>query len=140
MSEVVESAAMGPPETVARWHEIVAGRDRTALRALLADDCVFRSPAVHAPQAGAERAFAYLAAALEVLGPSIAYHREWYRRDSAVLEFTASLDGLDVHGVDIIGWDADGRVTSFEVMVRPMKALARLVELMGAALSRGSAS
>ncbi|HET9074206.1 MAG TPA: nuclear transport factor 2 family protein, partial [Solirubrobacteraceae bacterium] len=115
---VGEPAAMGPPETVARWHEIVVSRDRSALRALLAPEAVFRSPAVHAPQEGAERAYAYLAAALEVLGPSLTYHREWYRPGGAVLEFTAELDGLDVHGVDIIGWNAEGQITSFEVMVR----------------------
>jgi hypothetical protein len=61
--------------------------------------------------------------------------REWYGADSAVLEFRAELDGLSVHGVDMLTWRADGRLTDFTVMVRPFKGLQKLVELMAAELS-----
>ena len=36
---------------------------------------------------------AYLAAALVVLGPTLSYQDEWWDEESAVLEFTAELDG-----------------------------------------------
>jgi hypothetical protein len=77
---------------------------------------------------------AYLSAALVVLGPTLTYVREWYAEDSAALEFRAELDGLTVHGVDMLTWGPDGRLVDFTVMVRPFRGLQRLMELMGAQL------
>ncbi len=58
------------------------------------------------------------------------------RRASAVLEFTAELDGLSVHGIDMLRWGADGRLVEFTVMVRPFKGLTALMEQMAAELTR----
>lgn len=122
-----------------RWHEIVRTKDTRLLEPLLADDVVFRSPAVHTPQEGRALVTAYLSAALAVLGPGLEYRREWREASSAVLEFTTQIDGIDVHGVDVIEWDDDLRITDFTVMVRPLKGLHTLVERMGAELARASA-
>jgi SnoaL-like domain len=127
---------MPPPVTA--WHRIAGSRDASLLPELLADDIVFRSPAVHTPQAGRARATAYLSAALVVLGPSLRYRREWYGEDSAVLEFEAELDGLSVHGVDMLQWNADGRLVDFTVMVRPMRGLQQLITHMGQQLAAQS--
>jgi len=127
------------PAPIQAWHAIVVDRDLEALRALLADDVTFRSPAVHTPQEGPERTFAYLAAALVVLGPGLTYHREWYRDDSAVLEFSTVVDGKDVHGADFISWNAEGRITDFTVMARPLRGLEALIAAMGAELQKGQA-
>ncbi|MFC7493477.1 MULTISPECIES: nuclear transport factor 2 family protein [unclassified Nocardioides] len=123
------------PAAVAAWHGIAEARDPAGLSGLLADDVVFRSPAVHSPQEGKALTTAYLSAAIVVLGPTLTYVREWYAEDSAVLEFTAELDGLTVHGVDMLTWGPDGRLTDFTVMVRPFKGLQKLVELMAAQLA-----
>ena len=77
------------PAPVAAWHAIAAARDPAGLAELLADDVVFRSPAVHSPQEGKELTTAYLFAAVVVLGPSLVYRRQWYGDTSAVLEFEA---------------------------------------------------
>ena len=69
---------METPRTVQAWHALADTRDPAGLDALLHEDCVFRSPAVHAPQVGKELTTAYLSAALVVLGPTLAYQREWY--------------------------------------------------------------
>lgn len=127
---------MTVPAPVAAWHALAEARDPSRLEGLLADDCVFRSPAVHTPQEGKALTTAYLSAAITVLGPTLTYVREWYAADSAVLEFTAELDGLTVHGVDMLTWGPDGRLTDFTVMVRPFKGLQKLVELMAAELTR----
>lgn len=118
------------------WHRIAADRDPTGLTDLIADDAVFCSPAVHTPQEGKALTIAYLTAAIHVLGPSLTYHRTWHGEDSAVLEFTAELDGKQVHGVDVIGWNDDGRIDSFTVMVRPLKGLHVVIEHMAAELGR----
>jgi hypothetical protein len=125
-----------PPPAIAAWHRLAAAKDPALLDALLADDCVFRSPAVHTPQEGKEVTTQYLSAALVVLGPTLTYRREWYAEDSAVLQFEAQLDGLTVDGIDMITWGEDGRITEFAVMVRPVKALHKLMELMAAELFR----
>jgi hypothetical protein len=127
---------MTRPAPVAVWHAVAASRDPAGLADLLADDVVFRSPAVHTPQEGKPLTTAYLSAAIVVLGPTLSYVREWYAEDSAVLEFRADLDGITVHGIDMMTWGPDGRLTNFTVMVRPFKGLQKLVELMAAELTR----
>jgi SnoaL-like domain len=122
------------PEPLSRWHQIVAEQDSTRLDGLLADDCVFRSPAVHTPQEGKALTTSYLSAALVVLGPTLVYQHEWFDAGSAVLEFTAELDGLQVHGIDMLRWGSDGRVTEFTVMVRPFQGLTHLMTEMAAQL------
>ena len=125
---------METPRTVQAWHALADTRDPAGLDALLHEDCVFRSPAVHAPQEGKELTTAYLSAALVVLGPTLTYRREWYAEDSAVLQFTADLDGVVVEGVDMMTWAEDGRITEFTVLVRPVKGLHTLMEKMAAQL------
>ncbi|MGY2702855.1 nuclear transport factor 2 family protein [Nocardioides sp. HB32] len=127
---------MTRPAPLLAWHSVASSRDPAGLDALLADDVVFRSPAVHTPQEGRALTTAYLSAAITVLGPTLIYVREWYAADSAVLEFTASLDGRTVHGVDMLTWRPDGRLTDFTVMVRPFTGLQKLMELMAAELTR----
>ena len=61
---------------------------------------------------------------------------QWFDARSAVLEFTAKLDGLYVNGVDIIHWNDEDKIASFKVMVRPLKAINLLHRLMGEELTR----
>jgi hypothetical protein len=118
------------PPAVKAWHAVVESGDPAPLDGLLADDVVFRSPAVFAPQPGKELTVRYLRSAMAVLGPSLRYIGEWYGPSSAVLEFEAELDGLYLHGVDMLRWNDDDRLVSFTVMVRPMRSLTKLVEHM----------
>ena len=120
------------PEVVKAWHAIVESGDRdpALLDGLLADDVVFRSPAVFAPQPGKDLTKLYLRSALAVLGPSLRYVSEWCDQSSAVMEFEADLDGIYVHGVDMLRWNDDGQLVSFTVMVRPLRGLQKLIELM----------
>lgn len=124
------------PAPLAAWHRVVESRDAAGLDALLADDAVFRSPAVHTPQEGKALTTSYLAAAMVVLGPTLRYVDEWYADDSAVLEFETEVGGLTVHGVDMLRWGADGRITSFTVMLRPFKALQAVIDAMFTELTR----
>jgi hypothetical protein len=119
-----------PPLAVRRWHAVVESGDLALLDDLLAEDVAFRSPAVFRPQEGKALTTMYLAGALKVLGPTLRYVGEWHAPDSAVLEFEADLEGVFVQGVDLMRWNADGRLTSFTVMVRPLRGLEKLIELM----------
>jgi hypothetical protein len=75
---------------------------------------------------------AYLAAAMQVLGnASFRYVNEWHGASSSVLEFESTCEGILINGIDMISWNADGQITRFKVMVRPLKAVNKLHELMG---------
>ncbi|MBB5704798.1 hypothetical protein FHR21_000123 [Sphingopyxis panaciterrulae] len=122
---------------LAAWHAyMAAGGDPQALRALLAEDAVFHSPVVHTPQEGRDKVFAYLHAASHVLGgDSFRYLREIVDGDQACLEFVCELDGIQINGVDIIRWDANGKIEDFKVMVRPLKAINKVWEKMATMLA-----
>jgi hypothetical protein len=124
-----------PPAALRSWHAVAESQDLALLDPLLADEVEFRSPAVFAPQQGKALTARYLSAALVVLGPSLRYVGEWYDDHSAVLEFEAELDGVYVQGVDMLRWNGDGRLVSFTVMVRPLRGLEKLIELMAAQLA-----
>ena len=55
----------------------------------------------------------------------------------AVLEFQTEVGGLQVHGVDMLRWGDDGLLTSFTVMIRPVRGLEAVIAAMGAELTRG---
>jgi len=123
---------------IERWHDYVERGDPALLDALIAEECVFQSPAVHSPQEGKAITLKYLRAAMVVLNnPAFRYLDQWVLADKAVLEFETELDGLIVNGVDMIWWNEAGRITRFKVMVRPMKALHALVGRMAEELMRG---
>ena len=125
------------PAALRSWHAVVESRDVSLLDGLLADDVVFRSPAVFRPQEGKALTTLYLTGAVTVLGPTLRYVAQWHDDSSAVLEFEADLDGVYVQGVDLLRWNGDGKLTSFTVMVRPMRGLQKLVELMARELGVG---
>lgn len=129
------------PTPIEQWHQIVKSRELAALKALLADDVVFESPVVHTPQAGKAITTQYLQAAMHVLGnDSFRYLNQWYGPSSAVLEFQSTCEGIVINGVDMISWNAAGQITHFKVMVRPLKAVNKLHELMGRLLLGGGSS
>jgi hypothetical protein len=124
------------PQAIERWREIAKSREAAGLEKLLADDVVFVSPVVHTPQRGKAITLKYLRAAILVLGgDGFHYVGEWFGESSAVLEFVTTIDGLEINGVDIIGWDSEGRIDRFKVMVRPLKAIDALHRAMGARLA-----
>lgn len=118
------------PLAVRSWHGVAKSGDLALLDDLLADDVVFRSPAVFAPQPGKALTTRYLSSALVVLGPSLRYVSEWHDATSAVLEFEAEIEGSYVQGVDMLRWNGEDKLVSFTVMVRPIRGLQKLIELM----------
>lgn len=119
-----------------RWHDIIESGDPSGLPAIIAEDAVFRSPAVHTPQEGRDLVTAYLAGAMKVLGPDFRYDDEWVRERDAVLLFASTVDGLQVQGIDLIRWDDDGQIADFTVMIRPFKALQAVMGRMLEELTR----
>ena len=123
--------------TIAAWHKILETKDAAGLDNILADNVVFHSPIVHTPQVGKPITTLYLTAALFVFAnESFKYVREVISGNNAVLEFSTVLEGITVNGVDMITWGADGRITEFKVMVRPLKAINLIHRMMGEMLQK----
>ena len=126
--------------TVALWHEISRGREMDRLEEVLAENCVFMSPVVHTPQKGRELTRAYLTAAFDVFNDSFRYVKEVVTPEHAVLEFVCDLDGIVINGVDIMTFDAAGKIVEFKVMVRPLKAVNLLHAKMKAMLEHSQSN
>ena len=123
--------------TIATWHKILNTKDAAGLDNILADNVVFHSPIVHTPQEGKPITTLYLTAALYVFNnDSFKYLREVISNNNAVLEFSTVIEGITVNGVDMITWGADGRITEFKVMVRPLKAINLIHRMMGEMLQK----
>jgi hypothetical protein len=120
------------------WHRLVRTQDPSGLNALLAEDAVFHSPVVHAPQRGRKLTAMYLSAALHVFfNPTFRYVREIVGASDAMLEFETEIDGILVNGVDIIRWNDAGQIVDFKVMLRPLKAINLIHQKMAAMLQVG---
>ncbi|OHU97493.1 nuclear transport factor 2 family protein [Mycobacterium talmoniae] len=125
------------PPVMQRWIELVESGRMDHVAELLAEDPVFYSPAVFTPQRGRETVLAYLAAAGKVFADTdFRYVGQWYTDRSAVLEFTATVDGIYVNGIDMVHWDDDGKIVAVKVMLRPFKALQAIMPKMAALLPK----
>lgn len=115
-----------------RWYDFVESHDEKALSDMLADDCVFHSPVLHTPQEGKALTYMYLAAAGKVLTGegNFTYVGEWLSDDGAVIEFNTVIDDIKIDGIDMITWNDEGKISDFKVMLRPMKAMEKVRDMM----------
>ena len=124
-----------PPPIAAslrEWHRMLDAGDLAALPALLHPDVVFRSPAAFKPYEGAPTVALILRTVFGVFS-GFTYERQFASADGldVVLEFRARVGDKELKGVDLIRFDAEGRITDFEVMIRPASGLKALAEEMG---------
>jgi len=119
-------------QSLAHWHAMIAKKDMAELVGLLHPKAVFRSPVAHTPYPSAPVVQLFLAAASQVFDDFV-YHRELAGADglSVMLEFSAKVNGKALKGIDLIQFDAEGRIVDFEVMVRPLSGLQALADEMG---------
>ncbi len=122
--------------SLAKWHDMVARRDLSALPEIVHADATFRSPMAFKPYQSAQAVTLILQTVMTVF-EDFAYHRQFASDDgrNVVLEFSARVGDKRLKGVDIIAFDTDGKIVDFEVMVRPANGLQALGEQMGARLA-----
>jgi hypothetical protein len=119
------------PPVIARWTSIIENGRTDELDGLIAEDAVFFSPAVFTPQEGRQKTLMYLKAAVKVFGTNdFRYIEQWFKDQSAILEFAATIDGIYVNGIDMIHWNDQEQIVSFKVMLRPLKALQTIIPAM----------
>lgn len=139
-AEEREAMTQEIPQAVAtslrEWHRMIATGDLAALPALLRADAVFRSPAASRPYHGAPAVALILRTAFGVF-KGFVYERQFFTADGhdVALEFRAEVGDRRLKGIDLIRFDADGRIVDFEVMIRPLSGLQALAEEMGLRLA-----
>src|SRR5690606_39325044 len=62
------------------------------------------------------------------------FSRDW---SSDVCSSDLEVNGITVNGVDMIFWNAEGKIERFKVMIRPLKAVNLVHEAMGKLLAMG---
>jgi hypothetical protein len=120
-----------PQRTLEGWHRFVASGDPEILRPLLAEEIVFRSPIVQSPVPGRPATLLVLTTVAQIF-ENFTYHRRFVAGPhDAALEFAANIGKWQLRGIDLIRFDEHGEMIEFEVMIRPIKALAALAEEIG---------
>ena len=102
--------------------------------ALLADDVVFRSPAVFKPYEGREAVSTILRTVFGVF-EDFRYTDELAGDTVHGLVFEARVGDRSLQGIDLLRTDSGGRITELTVMIRPASGLIALAERMGPALA-----
>lgn len=118
--------------SLALWHQMVAQRDLRQLPSIVEASAVFRSPMAYKAYESAQAVVLVLNTVIKVF-EDFTYHREFAGEDglNVVLEFSATVGGKQLKGVDMIRFNEDGKIVEFEVMIRPMSGLQALGEEMG---------
>lgn len=117
------------------FREAVERADLDAAVALLADDVVFRSPAVFKPYEGRETVATILRTVFGVF-EDFRYTDELASSSQSALVFTARVGDRSLDGIDLGVVNADGLISQLTVFIRPMSGLAALAEAMQRELRR----
>ena len=111
----------------------VLADDFDAALATLADDIVFRSPAVYKPYQGKQVVEVVLRTVATVF-ENFRYTNEWRDGATTILFFEANVGDRDLQGIDILEENAAGQIEKFTVMIRPLSGLTAVAETMQARL------
>jgi len=114
----------------ARFRQAVERKDIAAAEELLAPDIVFHSPVTFHPFIGRDTV-ARLLAEVEQVFSDFRYTDELEADGAHGLIFRARVAGKEIEGIDLLRIDADGLISDFTVMLRPLSALVPFAQAMG---------
>ena len=117
------------------FRDAIERRDVDGLMALMSNDIIFRSPAVHTPYHGREQVRALLHGVSQLL-EDFRYTREIgaSARDHALV-FRGRVGDREIEGCDFIHLDDQGLIDELYVMLRPLSGLMALAEAMKGTLA-----
>lgn len=104
------------------WHRAVETRDERLLASIIAEGCELHSPVVWKPSADKHYLLHILMGVITTID-GFAYRQQWVDGNEIILEFTGSVDGKGLVGIDKISLNDDGHMNRIEVLIRPMNTL-----------------
>ncbi|MFJ6757362.1 nuclear transport factor 2 family protein [Streptomyces sp. NPDC091273] len=135
---------MKEQQTAERFRAAVEKRDAAALEDLFTEDVRLYSPVKFTPFEGRPMVLGLFGVLLRIF-EDFRYvgHFEGTAETSAdgteapssILAFRATVDGKQIHGIDLLQFDEAGRVKEFTVMVRPQSAVQALGQAVLAGLT-----
>ncbi|MFB8027796.1 nuclear transport factor 2 family protein [Streptomyces sp. NPDC056465] len=130
-------------ETAERFRAAVEKHDRAALDELFTEDIRLHSPVKFTPFEGKAMVSGLFGVLLRTF-EDFRYVGEFEGTaesgdgggdaPSAILVFRATVNGKQIHGIDLLQFDEEGRIDEFTVMVRPQSAVHALGEAVLAGL------
>ena len=117
------------------FRDAVLSRDHPGLVDALASEVVFNSPVAFLPFEGRDTVGQVLGAVMETF-EDFRYTDEVGGDGVKALVFKARVGDREVEGLDLLRFDADGKIADFTVMVRPLSATMALAEAVGKGLER----
>jgi hypothetical protein len=112
-------------QAVQTWHHIVTERDWDALPALVVDDVTYHNPAQFEPYRGKEALVGVLRLVFSIF-EDFQYLRRFDGPEGTALEFTARVGEDTLFGIDLVRFDAAGKMLDLVVMLRPAAVVAKL--------------
>ena len=109
------------------WQRIFLHLDWDKLPNLLADDVTYSNPGDAMPLRGKDAVVGSLGLSFSVFD-DFEYTRHFNGDDGHVLEFRGSVGDTAFTGIDIIRFDAAGKIADLVVMIRPLAAVMKLGE------------
>ncbi|MFD1660273.1 nuclear transport factor 2 family protein [Streptomyces caeni] len=126
-----------------RFREAVDNRDLTALEDLFTEDIRLYSPVKFQPFEGRPMVLGLFGVLMRTFD-DFRYIGQYTgagetgadgtESPSTVLLFRATVDGREIHGIDLLHFDDNGRIKEFTVMVRPQSAVHALGQAVLAGL------
>ncbi|MFJ9415188.1 nuclear transport factor 2 family protein [Streptomyces sp. NPDC101227] len=135
----------GATSAADRFRAAVETRQLDVLEGLFTEDIRFYSPVKFTPFEGRSMVLGLFGVLLrtfedfryvgELAGRAeTAAGPEAGAADSVILIFRATVNGKEIHGIDLLQFDESGRIKEFTVMVRPQSAVHALSEAVLAGL------
>jgi hypothetical protein len=120
-------APLGPvaQATLARWLAMVASGDFGDLDSIVAADAVYHSPVEWHPYPGHDLVCLLVRTAAGVF-EDFRYERQMAGGNSAMLEFSAHVGDIQMKGVHLIRFNANGEILDIDVLARPAKGVMAL--------------
>ena len=109
--------------------DAVLANDHEAALATIADDVVFRSPAVYKPYHGKQQVDGILRLVATVF-ENFRYTAEWRDGATTILFFEANVGDRELQRIDILEENGDGLGERCTVMIRPLSGLQAVAAAM----------
>jgi hypothetical protein len=113
-----------------RFRDAVLEGDHGGMVEALAPEVVFNSPVAFLPFEGRDAVGQVLGAVMETF-EDFRYTDELAGSTAHALVFSARVGEKTIQGIDLLRFDADGKIRDFTVLVRPLSATIALAEAMG---------
>ncbi|MFD3652108.1 nuclear transport factor 2 family protein [Streptomyces sp. NPDC058620] len=134
---------MTSADTAERFRTAVEKRDLAALEPLFTEDIRLYSPVKFTPFEGRPMVLGLFGVLLRTfedfryvgqLDGTAETAVDGATAPSEILVFRATVNGKEIHGIDLLQFDESGRVKEFTVMVRPLSAVRALSDAVLAGL------